>query len=94
MCGFRSARGIVVYREGERRECGELILSETAELLGVNRVVVRRLIRSGILPARQTCKGAPWIIQKKASDCSEVRAELSKRRPLTPDRNLMSSDFQ
>ena len=94
VCSFRSARGIDVYREGERQERGELILSEAAEQLAVDRVVIRRLIRSGILPARQACKGAPWIIRKEALDCSDVLDELSKRRPLTPDPNQTSFPFQ
>ena len=94
VCSFRSARGIAVYREGERQERGELILSEAAEQLEVDPVVIRRLIRSGILPARQACKGAPWIIPNDALDCSEVLAELSKRRPLTPDAKQTNLYFQ
>ena len=94
VCSFRSARGIAVYREGERQERGELILSEAAEQLAVDPVVIRRLIRSGILPARQACKGAPWIIQRAALDCPELLAGLSKRRPLTPDPKQTSADFQ
>ena len=85
VCSFRSARAIAVYREGERQERDELILSEAAEQLAVGPVVIRRLIRSGVLPARQSCKGAPWIMQKEALDRPEVLDELSKRRPLTPD---------
>ena len=94
VCSFRSARGIAVYREGERQERGELILSEAAEQLAVDPVVIPRLIRSGILPARQACKGAPWIIQREALDCPEVLAGLSKRRPSTPDSKQTNSDFQ
>ena len=94
VCSLRSARGIAVYREGERQERDELILSEVAEQLAVDPVVIRRLIRSGILPARQACKGAPWIIQREALDCPEVLAGLPKRRPLTPDPKQTSMDFQ
>ena len=39
VCSFRSATDIAVYREGERQECGELILSEAAEQLAVDPVV-------------------------------------------------------
>ena len=94
VCSFRSARGIAVYREGERQERGELILSEAAEQLAVDPVVIRRLIRSGILPARQACKGAPWIIHREALGCPEVLAGLSKRRPLTPDSKQTNLVFQ
>ena len=51
LCAFRSNRGIATYRGGERLERGELILGEAAEHLGVDCVVIRRLIRSGILSA-------------------------------------------
>ena len=81
---FRSKRGIAVYREGERQERGELILSEVADRLAVDRAVVRRLIRSGVLPARQACKGAPWIIREDALRRPEILAEVSRKAPLTP----------
>ena len=94
VCSFRSARRIAVYREGERQERDELVLSEAADHLAVDPVVIRRLIRSGILPARQACKGAPWIIRREALDRAEVLAELSKRGPLTPHPNQTNLDFQ
>ncbi len=94
LCTFRSDRSIARYREGERQARGELILAEAAEHLGVDPVVIRRLIRSGILPARQACKGAPWIIRQEALAAPEVRAELARRRPLTPDPNQTSMNFQ
>ena len=94
VCSFRSARRIAVYREGERQERGELVLSEAAHQLAVDPVVIRRLIRSGILPARQACKGAPWIIHKEALELPEVLAGLTKRGPLTPHPNQTSLDFQ
>ena len=93
VCSFRSARRIAVYPDGERHERDELILSETAEQLGVDPVVVRRLFRSGILPARQACKGAPWIIRREALDRPEVLAALSNRGPLTPHPKQTNLDF-
>ena len=59
---FRSTHGIAVYRDGEMRERNEMKLEEAAEHLSVNEKTVRRLIRSGAIPARQACKGAPWVI--------------------------------
>ena len=94
VCSFRSARRIAVYREGERQERGELILSEAADQLAAAPVVIRRLIRSGILPARQACKGAPWIIRREALELPEVLAGLSQRGPLTPHPNQTNLDFQ
>jgi len=71
-----------------------LILSEAADHLAAEPAVIRRLIRSGILPARQACKGAPWIIRREALELPEVLAGLSQRGPLTPHPNQTSLDFQ
>ena len=84
VCSFRSTRGIAVYREGERQERGELILREAAERLAVHPTVVRRLIHSGVLPARQACKGAPWIIRDDVLHRPEVLAGVTRQGPLTP----------
>jgi hypothetical protein len=55
-----------------------------------------RMIRSGILPARQLCKGAPWII--KAVDLKEVsvrdEANARRKRPLPQDPNQKTMSFQ
>ena len=63
---FRATHGIAVYRDGEMRERNEMKLEEAAALLSVNEKTVRRLIRSGAIPARQACKGAPWVIDATA----------------------------
>ena len=63
---FRSTHGIAVYREGEMRERNEMKLVEAAAHLSVNERTVRRLIRSGAIPARQAGKGAPWVIDAAA----------------------------
>ena len=75
---FRHKRGIPVYRDGERQERGEMTLSEAAAAMRVDAQKVRRLIREGRLPARQLCKGAPWIISAAvvANSCSEQRPQL------------------
>ena len=44
------------------RERNEMKLEEAAAHLSVSEKTVRRLIRSGAIPARQACKGAPWVI--------------------------------
>ena len=84
---LRHSHGIAVYRKGERRERGELVLQEAAEWLGVGPWQVRRLIGKKILPARQACKGAPWLIAETALDLPQVRAALAGKVPLTPDPN-------
>jgi DNA invertase Pin-like site-specific DNA recombinase len=65
---WRSNNGIPVYREGERAERGELTLDEVARQLSTSKMTVIRLIRSEILPARQVCPGAPYVI--RAGDLS------------------------
>lgn len=63
---FRSNHNIPVYREGEMRERSEMKLQEAAAHLSVSEKTVRRLIHSGAIPARQACKGAPWVIDATA----------------------------
>ena len=94
VCSFRTSHGIAVYREGERRERGELVLAEAAERLGVATWQLQRLIRAGIVPARQACKGAPWLIAEEALETPEVQDALSGKGPLTTDANQQSLDFQ
>lgn len=62
---FRSEHTIERYREGERAERGELVLKEAAVLLGVSKMTVTRLIKDGLLPAKQTCGGAPYVIRRE-----------------------------
>jgi hypothetical protein len=57
---FRAERAIAIYREGERAESGELILHKAATRLGVSKMTVIRLIKDGLLPAKQACLGAPY----------------------------------
>ena len=60
---FRNEHGVPVYREGERFDRGELILHEAATRLGVSKMTVVRLIKDRILPAKQACIGAPYVIR-------------------------------
>ena len=94
VCSFRASHGIAVYRDGERLERGELVLSEAAERLRVSPFHLRRLIRAGILPAHQACKGAPWLIAESALATPEVREALSAKGPLTGDSSQRTLDFQ
>ena len=49
---FRNKHEIVVHREGERAERGELTLLEAASALGTCQMTVLRMIRNGTLEAR------------------------------------------
>ena len=56
VCSFRASHGIAVYRDGERLERGEFVMSEAAERLGVAPFLVRPLIHAGILPAHRPAR--------------------------------------
>jgi len=86
---FRRDHDISVYQEGERKARGELTLEETAALLHCSKETVRRLIESKELNAHQTCRGAPWIIQR-----AEVERLAKESDPRTKDTNQLSRKLQ
>jgi len=94
VCGLRNRMGVPVYREGERTERGELTLDQAAAVLKMSSMTVLRMIRDGILPAQQLCKGAPWVIKEADLESPAVKAAArgGRRRPLTqnPDQQLFS----
>lgn len=90
---FRTSRGIAVYRDGERQERNELNLEETAARLSVSKMTVSRLIRRGVIPARQACKGAPWVIAADALDRPGVAAAVAGRGPVTADSHQRTMEF-
>ena len=61
---FRNDHGIAVHRDGELAERGEVLIDAVAERLGVARMRLYKLIRKGVLPAKQACFGAPWVIRE------------------------------
>lgn len=88
VCTMRNHHQIDVYREGERAERGELTLEEAAAVLTLSVSSMRRLVLDGAIPARQFCKGAPWII--KMDDLSTedvVKSADRKRRHAPPSGN-------
>jgi excisionase family DNA binding protein len=91
---FRGAHQITVYREGERAERHELILHEAASRLGINKMTVIRLIRDGLLPARQVCAGAPYVILEEDLDRPAVRRAVANGRAVSPDPRQESLSFQ
>jgi len=93
---FRGDHRIAVYREGERAERGELTLHETATALDVSQMTVLRMIRAGVLPGQQLCKGAPWVIRRTDLDRAEVRRAVAAgiKAPLTENPNQIHLEFQ
>ena len=85
---------IAVYREAERAERRELILHEVAGRLGVHKMTVVRLIRDGLLPARQSCVGAPYVIREDDLDRPAVRRVLANGRAASPDPRQKSLSYQ
>jgi hypothetical protein len=84
ICSLRRQYDIAIYREGERAERGEATLDEAVTVLAVSRTTVRRLIASGLLPARQHCRGGPWIIRYADLEREEVRRQADARRSRRP----------
>jgi excisionase family DNA binding protein len=80
ICSLRSHHAIAVYREGERKDRGEVSVSEVAVVLGVTPTTVLRMIRLKQLPATQVCVSAPWILRR-----ADVERYISERnRPAPP----------
>jgi excisionase family DNA binding protein len=94
IANFRNSRHIAVYREGERAQRRELILHEAASRLGVSNMTVVRLIRNGILPGKQVCSGAPYVIRENDLDLPAVRHAVEHGRPVSPGLRQESLSFQ
>lgn len=84
VCGLRNTHGISAYREGERAEREEATLDEAADILKVSRATAYRMVSRGILPARQLCAGAPWIIGLADLQQDAVQRDAEARRSRRP----------
>ena len=91
---FRCEHRIAIYREGERTERRELILHEAASRLGVSKMTVIRLIRDRLLPARQVCVGAPYLIREEDLDRQAVRRAIANSRAVSFDPRQQNLSFQ
>ena len=95
VASVRRVRGIHAYRSAEKD--GEwLTMTEAAKALGVTNHTIRRLIKSGILPAVQVVSGAPYQIRADDLTSEAVRtAAARKGRPcriIDPDTLPMFTD--
>ncbi len=96
ICSFRKDHHIPVFKPGERERRGELTPEEVSRELGVSVSKVRKLIKNGVLPAKQVCPGAPWLVQKEALLLPSVQHAAKSSvasRPLTRDSNQKSLHF-
>jgi excisionase family DNA binding protein len=92
--GFRRDHQIAVHREGERAERGEVVLHEAATRLGVSKMTVVRLIKDGLLPAKQACIGAPYVILQADLDRPEVKGAIANARAVSADPRQGTLDYQ
>ncbi len=94
--GFRNTHGIAVHVDGEWAERGEVTLPEAAKLLGLSPMTVLRQIRTGIIPAEQYCKGAPWVIKRSAVEERQQieRAKVGRKGPPSSDTAQQPCLFQ
>jgi DNA invertase Pin-like site-specific DNA recombinase len=84
VCSVRNQKRISPYQEGERKARGEVTLNEAADILTISPSTVLRMIGTGLLPAQQLCKGAPWIIAESALHTEPVQREANCRRARIP----------
>jgi excisionase family DNA binding protein len=87
VCSFRKDHRIPVFQEGERQQRNELTPEEVSRELGISVSKVRKLIKRGILPAKQVCTGAPWLIQEEDLTLEQVQHATQSTLnscPLTP----------
>ncbi len=96
VCSFRKDYQIPVYKDGERKERGEMTVDELSVELDVSVSKVRKLIKQGIIPAEQVCFGAPWIIKRGVLQSELVKNAVlsSVFRPLTPDSKQENLNLQ
>ena len=91
---FRNDHGIAVHRDGELAERGEALIDDAAQRLGMARMRLYKLIRKGMLPAKQACFGAPWVIREV--DLERLQQSGSPYRagsaPFTPVQSDLFSD--
>jgi hypothetical protein len=77
--GYRRKAGIPGY-ESAVKDGRCLTMLEAARTLNVTCHVIRKLIRDGLLPARQVMSDAPWQIRAVDLERGDVREALRRRQ--------------
>jgi excisionase family DNA binding protein len=83
VASVRRVRGIHAYRSAEK-DGKWLTMTEAAKALGVTNHTLRRLIKTGVLPAEQVVAGAPYQI--RASDLTSEPVKMAVARKGRPCR--------
>lgn len=73
---LRRTHGIPAHCNEETRTW--ITLDQTADVLQVSRGTVRKLIRAGVIPATQSTRCAPWVIDPSDLQTPEVRSVIEK----------------
>jgi DNA invertase Pin-like site-specific DNA recombinase len=95
---MRQKHDITGFSARSRPERTWVTAEEAAGALAISANSVRRLIRDGVLPARQIIRYAPWVIERTALELPAVQraaVALKERqyRPLHVDPNQEMLDF-
>lgn len=78
------------HRLTNHRNAGRwLTVEQAAQATGVSHTVIRRLIRQGLLPAKQVVESTPWILRRDDLSLVEVRREIDAVRS---GRQLLRTD--
>ena len=82
--------------DGEWAERGEVTLTEAASMLDLSPMTVLRWICAGIIPAKQYCKGAPWVIKRRDVEDQQLvkRVNIGRKGPPPADPNQQTLIFQ
>lgn len=77
VASVRRVRGIHAYRSAEKSGAW-LTMTEAAKSLGVTNHQIRRLIKTGLLPAEQVVRGAPYQIRADDLKSTMVQAAVTR----------------
>jgi len=69
-------------------------LEEAATLLGVSKMTVTRLVKDGVLAAKQSCVGAPYVIAKTDLSSPAIRRAVANGRPISQDPRQLTLEYQ
>ena len=94
VCAFGNDHHIPAYKKNEHHQRGELLVAEVCEKLSLPNHTVIRLIKCERLPAKQVCKGAPWVIKEETvNQWKEQNIKLGKIKPLTENEKQQALDL-